>query len=349
MLLYALVLMLIIVGSGLFVGAKVSAAYMGTRFLKMSDSKAGATNVTYDVSFTTATAGTIGSIQIQFCSNSTLISDPCTAPVGLDASAATLSAQSGLTGFSISAATTANNIVLSRTASAAGVVTAEFTFDGMTNPATAGSYFVRVNTFASTDTSGPITDHGGMAIAINPAFNLNVTVPPYLLFCVGITISGTDCSTVAGDFIDMGNFSTSKTSSGQSQMVVATNGKTGYGIRVIGTTMESGNNTIPAMNPVAPSTTGVSQFGINLRANSNPSVGQNPVGPGIGTPTANYNIPNQFYYFDGDNNSNNNVVASAPSPEDLHKFTVSYIVNVGQNQAVGIYASTFTYVATAKF
>jgi hypothetical protein len=330
-------------GARPFFGAVASADYLGTRFLEMSDSKAGAMGVTYNVSFDTSTAGTIGSVQIEFCSNTTLISVPCTAPVGLDASGAALASQSGMTGFSIAGASTANNIILTRTAAAAGLVTADYVFKNMINPSTEGSYFVRVITYQTEDASGSQTDNGGMAFAINSLVNVGITVPPYLLFCVGVTIAGTDCSTAAGDFIDMGNFSTSATSSGQSQMVIATNGKNGYSISASGTTMESGTNTIPAMSVSAPATPGVSQFGINLRANSKPSVGANVSGPGHGVPQFNYNQPNLYHYNDGD------VLATATAPENFRKYTVSYIVDVSTAQPVGIYASTYTYVALSNF
>jgi hypothetical protein len=335
--------MVIFTGFGDNTISKVSADYLGTRFLEISDNKAGANGVTYNVSFTTTTPGLIGSVEIEFCSNSTFIVDPCTPPAGLSASVATLSSQSGMTGFSISGASSANDIILTRTAAAEGIVTADYVFNNFTNPSSAGSYFVRLQTFPTTDASGVSTDHAGIAFSINPGVSVKLTVPPYLLFCVGVTITGTDCSTVTGNFIDLGNFSTSVTSSGQSQMVVATNGKTGYNITVNGTTLESGNNTLPAMTVTAPATKGVSQFGINLRANSSPSIGLDPYGPGIGTPTANYGSKNLYHYNDGD------VIASAPSPEDLHRFTVSYIADVSGSQAVGIYSSTFTYIALANF
>ncbi len=341
--LLVLVMVSLLNGAGSFFGAKVSAAYLGARSLELSDSKAGASGVTYNVKFATSTAGSIGSVQIEFCSNSTFITDSCTAPVGLDASAATIASQSGLTGFTISNASTANNLILTRTAAVAGLVTANFTLKNITNPSSNGSYYGRFVTYQTVDASGPPTDHGGVAFAINPAVSVNLTVPPYLLFCVGVAITGTDCSTASGDFIDMGDFSTSATSSGQSQMVVATNGKSGYGITVSGTTMLSGTNSIPAMQVSAPSTVGVSQFGINLRANTKPAVGSNPSGPGQGSPEFNYNQPNQYHYNDGD------VIAAATSPEDLRKYTVSYIVNVGSTQPVGIYSSTYTYIALANF
>ncbi|HSW80571.1 MAG TPA: hypothetical protein VLG47_07380 [Candidatus Saccharimonadales bacterium] len=332
----------LLVGAGSFFAPKVAASYLGARSLELSDSRAGQANVNYNFSYSVTTGGTVGSVEFQFCSNSTFPTDPCTAPVGMDASAAVLTAQTGMAGFSIQSAT-ANDIILTRIPAATAPVTATATFDTITNPTNEGSYYGRIITYATNNATGPSTDHGGVAFAILASATVQVTVPPYLLFCVGITINSTDCNTATGDFVDMGDFSTSITSSGQSQMVAATNGQNGYNITVHGTTMQSGNNLIPAITGNSPALPGTSQFGINLRDNSNPNIGANPSGAGVANPTANYNITNQYRYNDGE------AIVSSSVPDDLRKYTVSYIVDVGSSQAVGIYASTYTYVALANF
>jgi hypothetical protein len=126
-------------------------------------------------------------------------------------------------------------------------------------------------------------------------------------------------------------------------MVIATNAQSGYNISVTGSTLTSGNNTIASLAAASPSQTGVSQFGINLRANSLPTVGADPSGPGAGTPLASYNQPNLYTFNNGD------TVANTGGVSDFRKFTISYMVNISKQQAAGIYASTFTYVAFANF
>jgi len=322
---------------------KVAAAELGTRSLELSDSTAGTQGVTYNVSFHITTPGTLGSIEIEFCSNSTFPTDACTPPAGLDATNANFSLETGVSGFMMSPASGANDIVITRPPAPITAVMATLRFDNITNPTSAGSYYVRVLTYPTSDATGPWTDNGGMAFAINPAVNVSVKVPPYLLFCTGNTITGSNCSNVSGDFIDLGGLSANHTSSGQSQMAIATNGKNGYSISVTGTTLTSGNNIIPALSTDAASQLGTSEFGINLRRNTNPSVGANPTGGGIGTPTANYNQPNLYKYRDGD------VIATANSVEGYRQYTVSYMVNISRSQPPGIYASTFTYVAFGNF
>lgn len=319
-----------------------SADELGNRTLQLSNSYAGNKGATYNTSFQIATQGTLGSIEFEFCSNSTFPTDVCDPPTGMDASGAVFSSESGISGFTIRSET-ANDVVISRPPAPTLPVTANVLLDNITNPMNDGSYYLRVLTYASNDASGPTTDTGGMAFAINPAVGVKVQVPPYLLFCTGNTISGTDCTTASGNFIELGQLLTTKTSSGQSQMVVATNAQTGYNISATGTTLTSGNNTIPSLATSTPSQVGVSQFGINLRANTKPSIGADPTGSGTGQPTPNYDQSNLYRYNNGE------VVASNNTVEDGRKYTVSYITNISNAQPPGIYASTFTYVALGNF
>jgi hypothetical protein len=43
------------------------------------------------------------------------------------------------------------------------------------------------------------------------------------------------------------------------------------------------------------------------------------------------------------------MVVEYPQPDDVRKYTATYIANVPNNQAAGIYVSTITYVCLANF
>lgn len=333
---------LVITCAGTSLLQKVFAAELESRTLELSDSTPGKTGVTYSASFQIATVATLGSVEFEFCSNSTFPTDVCVAPTGLDASHAVFEQESGISGFAISSEN-ANEIVISRPPAPMTAVPANVIFSNITNPSSGGSYYLRVLTFPTNDASGPYTDNGGMAFSINVPIDIHVQVPPYLYFCTGNTISGTDCTTASGDFVELGQFLPTRTSSGQSQMVVATNAQTGYSITATGNTLTSGNNTIPPLSVDSPSQIGISQFGINLRANTNPTIGEDPSGPGSGAPTINYNQPNLYRYVNGD------VIATNTTVEDGRKYTVSYVTDISNSQPAGIYAGTFTYVAMGNF
>ena len=126
-------------------------------------------------------------------------------------------------------------------------------------------------------------------------------------------------------------------------MLIATNAAYGAGVTMNGTTLQSGNNTIPALVVPTGQTPGISQFGVNLRNNTNPNVGDDPVGPGLATVSAGYNTPNQYKYVAGDQ------VISSVTTTDLRKFTMSFVTNINQNQSPGVYSTTISFICLANF
>jgi hypothetical protein len=312
------------------------------RSVTVENATAGATT-TYQFQFDIATVGSLGSIKAEFCANDPIVTDPCVAPAGFDISAAVLSAQSGETGFAVDAGTTSNELILSRPTGPDSAQTVSYTLDNVTNPSSDGAYYVRLFTYASNDASGAYTDHGGLAFAMNATINVSSFVPPYLLLCGGTFIANFDCSTATGDYLNFGELSSQVTKSAATQLVLATNAASGYSVFVDGTTMTTGNSVIPALTTGDVSRPGTSQFGFNLVANSTPTVGNNPQGPGSGNVSADYAISNRYRFNPGEQ------VISAPGTSDYRKFTVSYIVNIGNAQAPGLYVTTLTYVAVASF
>lgn len=335
-------LALLIAVAPVFFYDKTSAADLLSRQIEISDSTVNAI-VTNTFSFTLQTAASLGSIEFEYCTNSPQVGDVCTAPAGLSLSSATLTGQTGETGFSIHASSTVNRLILTRIPSpnlSSQPVT--YQFSNITNPSTPNeTTYVRISTFASNDASGTRTDSGGVAFATTNRLSVQGFVPPYLTFCVGITVS-LDCTAAAGDFISLGELSKTSPNYSTSQFAGATNDPGGYSVFLNGTTMSSGTNIINPLGSPQPSSPGSSQFGINLVANSNPGVGQNPAGAGTLAPQGGYSNTNQFKFV-------NETIASSPLPTNPNILTVSYLVNVPTGQTPGIYAATLTYIATAAF
>jgi hypothetical protein len=330
-------------GAQLFSSYKVQAAQTPNRSLTLSTSEAAATNVTYTVGFTIAGSYNLGSVAIEFCEEDPLPDQPCTLPQGMDISAATLGAQTGVVGFNVVGGT-ATRIILGRAPAGITPVPVTFTLQNITNPDTANhTYFARIYTYTSNNGSGFSVDDGGLAFSTANRLTISTEVPPYIQFCVAQVITGLDCSSAAGYLVDLGEFSRLSPKSAEAQMLVATNAAYGAGITVSGTTLQSGNNTIPAMAAPSGHTPGVSQFGINLRSNSSPNIGEDPVGPGVAAVAAGYNTPNQYKFATGD------TVASTSTTTDLRKFTVSFVTNINQNQAPGVYSTTMAFICLANF
>jgi hypothetical protein len=322
--------------------SNVSASQLSHRSLQIGDSTASSVT-NYNFTFNLISSSTLGSISFQFCSNDAIIGDSCTAPSGFNDTNTSIATQSGQAGFSVSNASTANDLIIARTPSPASATQVNYIFSNITNPSSSGAYFVRIETYASNNATGSYVDYGGIAYSISSAINISALVPPYLLFCTGLSIPADNCDNATGDFINFGNLSSSGALSDSSQMLAASNARSGYDITIYGTTLQSGNNVINGLSSPDVSRPGVSQFGINLRANSSPGGGQDPSGPGGGSPTPNYNQPNFFSFNSGD------VVASTTGPDTDRLYTDDYLVNVNATQAPGVYDTTLTYICVATF
>lgn len=318
------------------------AADLTERSLHITNADPGvATRHTFTFSYAT-TGATVGSVVFDYCT-SPLPMLTCDTPSGLDASGVALVGQAGETGFTIFDAQQ-GRIVLSRSPASLPVQNpSSYIFSNVINPTGApDTFYARITTFASSDGTGVPIDFGAVVNSTTQGVGVSTEVPPILNFCVGVSIPG-DCSTAEGNLIDLGDLSSKLTSTGTSQMMVGTNADFGVSIAVHGTTMTSGNNTITALSSSTPSAPGNSQFGLNLRANTSPVVGQDPSGIGAVSPVGDYAIPNRFAFASGD------TVAAHPDVTDIRKFTASYIVNVSPNQTPGVYTATLTYICTASF
>ncbi len=316
---------------------------LDTRYDLISTSAASA-NATHLIGFKITDPTTVGSIEFEFCSNNPLPATPCTAPTGFSASGVTLATQAGETGFGLHPNSTVNKIVLTRFPIAPTGNPASYKFTGIVNPGGAGSYYVRLRTFSSVDATGSDIQEGGLVFAIVNGVSVSAEVPPYLTFCAGVTITGIDCSSVNSFFIDMGEFRPSNTTRATSQFMIATNAQSGYTVTISGTTLTSGNNIIPAIAGASGPVVGTSQFGINLRANTNPTIGAEPAGPGVNAAiAAAYNNPNSYHYQTGE------TLVSSTNSDDFRKFTVSYMTDVSSGQAPGYYTTTLSFICLANF
>lgn len=322
-----------------------TAAVMTERSIAISSSAASA-SASHTFTYTLSGGTNVASLKFQYCSNSPFLDQPCTVPTGMNADAAVLTSQNGEVGFSIDSTNTdGNTIVLTRpVASTTTSGQSSYSFSSITNPSIGGqSYFVRISAHGSIDGSGVPTDQGSVVFVItNGDITIGAYVPPYLVFCVGKTI-GSNCSSASGFDLNMGALNETATATQTTQISGATNVADGYAVYVLGYTLTAGTNVIPAMASAAASAIGTSQFGLNARANSSPSIGQEPSGAGTLAPTGGYSTPNNFKYVSGD------AIAASPTSTDFNTLTISYIANTSKDQPAGVYTTTLTYVATSTF
>ena len=317
-------------------------------------------SVKHLVSFTVPTTNDIGSIQFLYC---TTASGTCATPTGLVTTAATLGFEGpNATGFSIVNTTNGSPYITRAASSVTGSTALSYRLDSVTNPSTANQmFFIRIATFASTDTTGTPVDTGTVAASTATQIELTGTMPESLIFCTGEEITATagipDCTSATPGAIQFNQlFSPTDTATATSQMAASTNATNGYSISVTGPTLTSGANTIPAMPAATTGTRGISQFGLNLMANttatSTVAVGTDitPISNGTdlrGQPSTGYNTADTFKFVSGESIAASNF--NTPGPTNAQIYTSSYIVNVAGSQTAGTYTTTLTYVCTATF
>lgn len=352
--------------SSAFQGGSASAAQIVTRALTLQPgavdggSKPGGV-VNHLFTFTVPGGSNVGSIRFLYCT--TASGSTCTTPAGLVTTSATRGNETGATGFTM-VNTTNGSPYLTRIAATIAANTAlSYRLDTITNPTTTNqAFFVRIATFASTDTTGTAIDTGTVAGSTATQIELTGTMPESLIFCTGGTITAggngiPDCSTATSGSITFNQlFSPSDTATARSQMAASTNATTGYNITVAGPTLTSGSNTIAPMTTTGVGQRGVGQFGMNLRANtvttSTPAVGSDIAPASNGTtlraqPTVNYATVDSFRFSSGESIANS--ASGGAGPTNSQIYTSSYIVNVSGSQIAGTYATTLTYVCTATF
>jgi len=337
---------LLLAGLG-FVPKSASAAQITGRKLTISSSSAAASSATttYTFNFTVPTATVLQSLSAEIC---TTASGACTTPTGFLNSTSTLPSQptnlGDATGWIVSTST-AGSLRLSKSGNVAAPTGAQtVTFGNVQNPTTTNqTFYARITTYTGATWTGAI-DTGTVAASTANEINLTATVDEALTFCTGTSgITNSSCSGATGSAVNFGALSASATQSGLSQMGVGTNAGSGYAITVNGGTLTSGANTINALASQAASSSGTEQFGLNLRANTVPTIGVDADGSGTGAPTGTYNTVNQFRFLTGD------TVASKGGSDQFRRYQVSYIANIDTATEAGTYTAVMNYIATATF
>ena len=312
------------------------------RSLFMNSSRAGDTTF-YRLSFQYMSPDPVGSVDLLFC-NDPIPYHPCVKPAGLDVSQVTLGSQTGETGFSISSKNS-NHLVLSRAAQAPVQDMSSYTLEGVVNPTNPDyAISIRIRTHATTDATGPQIDFGSVRGQITESIEIVTQVPPMLIFCLSQRVEYNCTSTDETYYSDMGDLSPNSTLTAQSQMAVGTNASGGFVITANGAPMSAGTSIIQSLASPVPSRPGQNQFGINLVANDEPVVGNDPEGDWMNaTVVGDYGQPNRYKFRSGD------VVAFSPNVSLMKKFTVSYIVNSSHDLRPGIYTTSINFIASGRF
>lgn len=255
------------------------------RYIKMSSSANAATNVSYEVGFDVATTGNVEGVVVDFCSNTPIIGDSCTAPasfsVGTPTVATSGGANTGLSG-SWTAANENSGRTLTLKNSTGGSISAGgqviFTLSTATNPATTNtSFYARIFTF-DTDTdvdtwvatpngssTANVIDSGGVALRTAAQVTVTAKVQETLTFCVydNVNCAGGADGIALGDANGVLSVSDEFINK-EAAFDLASNAADGVTVRFkANNTLLSGANDINAIGGTpATSTPGSEQFGL---------------------------------------------------------------------------------------
>ncbi len=186
----------------------VSAAQITARSVTLSSSSVDASNVSYNFSFD-ADNTSAGALVVEFCSNSPLIGEACTAP-GNSFDVAT---SGNVTGDGTKSATTwTANRAFVTLAVANGTNT--FAITGVHNPTVAGTLYARIVSYdtvanaanySSTALGTGAVDQGSVAFAITDTVKVSGAVLEALTFCVsGTAFAGSDCTGSTAPILNLG-------------------------------------------------------------------------------------------------------------------------------------------------
>jgi hypothetical protein len=366
--------------------ASGSGGQITNRSIKMSSTVEGATNVTYALTFTPVTSETNPDVIVDFCDNSPLISDTCTATAGTDTPNFS-TGPAAATGWTVTTIGSGRGIKLTTSSvSFTSGTPVTITITNVVNPTNtgaAGGFYGRIITYANgtagTNTSaspGSYVDYGGVALSTVNSVNITAKVFETLTFCV---YTGASCAAGSAPTLTLGDSVTGALSTqnayinSDAKYDLATNAAGNNGssqslavvmkgttlCRTTGVACNTGSadaNTITPMTTTpAILSTGSEQFGMCVDKNSSTALSvaaayTDSVNNCHSLATGVYSGTSKFG-FDNTNvtsASGSTIITSAGAvPSVTGSFT--FLADVAATTEAGIYQTSLNMVATSTF
>lgn len=351
--------------------AAVSAAQVTERSIALTSSSAAATGVSYDVAFTSA--GAAGAFVIDFCSNSPVIGQSCTAPTGFNAGTAT----SATSGFTDVDPLDANTVVVTGTIGASAAISVAL--NGITNPTTAGPLYARIVTYdtkahaqayTSTDLITGNIDDGGVAISITNTVGVAGAVLESMTFCVSRQTITANCASAAayppvltlGETVgDTTALSADAVSSGSIYTQISTNAASGAVVSLKSGAIGCGGLKragAPAACDILPALTGgvaqgEAKFGV--KTSTATGTGTSPTGAFQPVTGSGYNDTTYALNYVAGNATGVTSTFGDPfldtdgAPVNNKNMALTFGVSVTNSTPAGLYSADLSLIATGKF
>lgn len=316
------------------------AAEISTRFVMISDSRASATGVAYDFQGNFSN-NTVRCITISYCTTAT---GSCTKPTGMVTTSATKDS-SGWSGFNPANwtldATTDGVTKYTNATGEAGGNNYSVSTGTITNPSSAQTVFVRVNTYSDTGCSSSV-DSGVVATAIiSSGVSVSATVAETLSFSIDDYAVGFGELTSASRRYATGDGNGSGTETSATTLTLSTNAANG----AIVTIEDEGNGSNAGLYNSASSvlipavassdvTAGDDEYGIFARSASNLTIAEG---------------------FDNDGTSDQaislspQIYVSSSGPVSSGTAGIAAVASVTATQQAGSYADTLILIATPSY
>jgi hypothetical protein len=193
--------------------------------------------------------------------------------------------------------------------------------------------------YCAKQSAGDLVVGSGKSGNYSAQFGSNTSDQPYLAVIV------------TGGTTDMGVLDTNKTGTASATIKVRNYLSDGYSMQIAGDAPTQGIHHIKGMStPSCPCTSqqGAEQWGINLAANTAPSLGASPVQVpdstySYGVVNDNYATPNLFTF------DSENIVAHSNTSSGETDYKLSMILNVSAATPGGRYTSNFSAVVVATY
>lgn len=342
---------------------------VSNRSILMSSTTVSATNVAYQVNFTTVTNNqTVGSVVVEACGNSPIIGDTCTAPAGFSFNKDTLTINNITGNITNLAVDTVNSttvaphrLVLNRTAGVATPVVngpVSFTLgngttNGITNTSATGTFYARILVLTSTDgtlTGGDennATDAGGIALSTAATLRVTAKVQEALSFCI---FTGADCA-AGGNSVTLGDAngvlaSNSTTYTANANFHVASNAVSGVVVRLKGDVLKSGPFSISAAGALCasdPTATNTEWFGLRMSALGTDTLADAPYNCGAGQHGFDTNST------DGTTSTFGDAIAHTTGATDIVASTMEFAAKSANTSEAGVYVTDLVLIATATY
>lgn len=361
-----------------FIPALVSAAQVTERSVQLSSSSVTASGVSYKVNF--KSVQTAGAFVVDFCSNTPLVSEACTAPGGLNVG----TPASSTSGFTAVGKLTNNaNNAVRVTGSIAANTAYSVDITGLTNPSATGPLYARIITFDTagnansydststgvTEGAGGVRDTGSVALYITPSVAVSGAVLESMTFCVSAAAPTANCGGISSPVLKLGEenggviaLSPGVISTGDIFTQISTNADGGAVVSLKSSALNCGGllragstdcDITPALDDGINATTDA-KFGVLAAADTDPTGGSSN-GTFRTVVGSNYNASTYALNYVAGNATGVTSTYGDPfldtndAPINNKNMKLTFGASVQNNTPAGLYSADLSMIATGKF